>query len=296
LRWVSLNEGRLTLNPEPVAGRDETDGVVRIEAVAAAVPAPTVAKPGMLSALAQALRSRLAGGATAGLNAVQLRLTWEGSVLELLEVDRGSATGDFQWYIERNTGGELYVDMSRLEALGAGSGSVLELKFRANASAQAGVVDLDLRWVSLNEGRLTLNPQPQAGRDETDGQVRIEAVPAPAPTVVKPGLLSALAQALRSRWLGAGSTGAGLDGQVSPLVAAAAIPAPSITSEGVRTLPRVEMGSTGTTSPALTAALGQRGWLRGFVAQTPAPANTNANLKVVLPSTAQVSNAVTTRV
>jgi hypothetical protein len=100
-------------------------------------------------------------------------------VLELVGVGRGSVTGDFQWVIQRQSAGELYVDMSRLVRLGAGSGSLLELTFRVSAEAQPGTVDLDLTWVSLNEGRLTLTPRPQAGKDGSDGEVRIAGAEVP---------------------------------------------------------------------------------------------------------------------
>ncbi|MCC7081093.1 MAG: right-handed parallel beta-helix repeat-containing protein [Burkholderiales bacterium] len=112
---------------------------------------------------------------TEGLDSVQLRLAWDARSLQLLDVGRGSVSGDFHWLVQRRGEGELYVDMSRLSALGAGSGSLLELRFRVAADAQSGVADLDLAWVSLNEGRLTLNPLPQPGPDAADGLVTIEA-------------------------------------------------------------------------------------------------------------------------
>ncbi|MCC7082436.1 MAG: tandem-95 repeat protein, partial [Burkholderiales bacterium] len=119
---------------------------------------------------------------SAGLSSVQLRLHWEAAALDLVGIARGSMTGDFQWYVERQSAGELYVDLSRLSALTGGSGSLLELSFRVAADATPRVVDLDLAWVKLNEGRLTLNPLPRPGRDGADGQVTIEALaPAPQP-------------------------------------------------------------------------------------------------------------------
>jgi len=85
---------------------------------------------------------------------------------------------------------------------------------------------------------------------------------------------------------------------MEPVVAVAAIPAgvQSASSDGVRTLPRVELSGAGALSAGLAPAQGQRGWLRGFVAQAAANTHANANLKVVLPSTAQVTNEARTRV
>ncbi|MBL8374423.1 cadherin-like domain-containing protein, partial [Accumulibacter sp.] len=106
------------------------------------------------------------------LDQVQLRLAWNSSQLELLAVRRGSLTGDFEHYVESRQAGSLTVDMSRLEKLTGGQGSVLELDFRVAAEA-AGMVDIDLQWTQLNQTRLTLNPAPQPGADRTDGRVQV---------------------------------------------------------------------------------------------------------------------------
>jgi hypothetical protein len=109
----------------------------------------------------------------AGLEAVQLRLAYDVSALELVSVGRGKLTGDFQWFVQRNSPGVLVMDMTRLTSLTGGTGSLLELQFRAKATSEARDVLLDLQWASLNEGRLTLNPAPRAGADPTDGLLRI---------------------------------------------------------------------------------------------------------------------------
>ncbi len=106
------------------------------------------------------------------LDQVQLRLAWDGSQLELVDVRRGSLTGDFTNYVENRQAGSLTVDMSRLEKLAGGSGTLLELDYRVAAYAQ-GTFELDLQWVQLNQTRLTLNPAPQVGADSTDGAVRV---------------------------------------------------------------------------------------------------------------------------
>jgi hypothetical protein len=106
------------------------------------------------------------------LDQVQLRLGWNASQLELVGVRRGSLTGDFTNYVENRQANSLTVDMSRLEKLAGGSGTLLELDFRVGANA-SGTLNLDLQWVQLNQTRLTLNPAPQAGADPTDGAIRV---------------------------------------------------------------------------------------------------------------------------
>jgi len=124
----------------------------------------------------------------AGLEAVQLRLAYDTDALELVSVGRGTLTGDFQWFVQRNSPGLIVIDTTRLTSLTDGTGTLLDLQFRAKASAHPSDVLLDLQWVELNEGRLTLNPAPQVGTDPTDGLLRIlpraVEVQLPRPTVI----------------------------------------------------------------------------------------------------------------
>jgi PKD repeat protein len=121
------------------------------------------------------------------LDQVQLRLAWNASQLQLLDVRRGSLTGDFGQYLENRQGDSLTVDMSRLEKMAGGSGTLLELDFRVAADAH-GTLDLDLQWAQLNQTRLTLNPAPQAGVDPTDGAIRV--TPTDIPVIASPARTS----------------------------------------------------------------------------------------------------------
>jgi hypothetical protein len=137
-------------------------------------PDPLVSLPRNLSVRAGELISVPVNLDTAaGLEAVQLRLAYDVDALELVHVGRGSLTGDFQWFVQRNSPGMLVIDTTRLTSLADGTGTLLDLQFRARPSAQPGEVLLDLQWIELNEGRLTLNPAPQVGADPTDGLLRI---------------------------------------------------------------------------------------------------------------------------
>jgi hypothetical protein len=112
-----------------------------------------------------------------GLESVQLRLTWDPATLELLEVQRGTLTGGFQWLIQKSEPGRLVIDTSTLHALTGGSGTLLQLEFQVSATASAGTQLIDLQWARLNDSHLTLNPAPQVGLDPTDAVLRIAATP-----------------------------------------------------------------------------------------------------------------------
>jgi hypothetical protein len=197
-------------------------------------------------------------------------------------VARGSLTGDFQWYVQRSGAGELYVDMSRLQGLASGRGSLLEMTFKVAAGAQPGVVDLNLTWVSLNEGRLTLTPLPQPGQDDADGRVTV-AAPAPAAAPARPGLLSALGSALR-RVLGAEEALLEAQSMPSPLQAVAARAIAS--DDAVRALPQVSMGDAATAAAtSVSTPSASRGWVKQFVATPPGKApSANAGLRVTVPT------------
>jgi hypothetical protein len=109
----------------------------------------------------------------AGLDSVQLRLTFDPAVIELREVRKGSLTAHFEWLVDQRTPGLLVVDMARLSALEGGRGSLLELNLRVRPGVAPGSYRLDLEWASLNDGRLTLSPAPKPGADATDGSSQV---------------------------------------------------------------------------------------------------------------------------
>ena len=185
------------VNDLPATDRPEIPPIpVGVVPVGFVGPDPTVDLPRDLRAKpGDTITVPLRLDTAAGLDSARLRLAWDAQALELLAVERGSLTGDFQWYLERRGEGELYVDMSRMHALAAGSGSLIELRFRVAADAQPGVVDLDLTWASLDEGRLTLSPRPQPGPDAADGVLTIEG-DAPAAPVMAPAANAAQGPAL----------------------------------------------------------------------------------------------------
>jgi hypothetical protein len=60
-----------------------------------------------------------------------------------------------------------------MSALFGGSGSIVDVDFRVNQAAATGRYAIDMEWASLNEGGLTLNPEPKAGLDATDTTVQV---------------------------------------------------------------------------------------------------------------------------
>jgi hypothetical protein len=115
------------------------------------------------------------------LESVQVRLAYDAARLELIAVRQGTLTGEFEFVIKRQEPGLLYVDMASVTKLAGGTGSVLDLDFRIRADAAPGPTPIDLQWVSLNEGELTLSPAPVPGPDATDGRVLIEPAAYAAP-------------------------------------------------------------------------------------------------------------------
>jgi hypothetical protein len=138
----------------------------------------------------------------AGLESVQLRLTWDAAALQLLDVQRGSLTGGFQWFIQKSEPGQLVIDASALQALTGGSGSLVQLDFQLSEQARPGVQLVDLQWARLNDSHLTLNPAPRVGADPTDMLVRVvQPASAPAggqqarPLAIAAGLAASAARA-----------------------------------------------------------------------------------------------------
>jgi hypothetical protein len=139
-------------------------------------PDPLVALPATLSgAPGQRLSIPVNLDTAAGMESVELRIGFDATSLEVLDVRRGSLTGDFQWFMRRDEPGLLHIDMASLHSLSGGSGSLLELDVRIKSGAQPGISLIDLQWAALSDGRLTLNPEPKPGPDPTDARLLIAA-------------------------------------------------------------------------------------------------------------------------
>ncbi len=123
----------------------------------------------------------------AGLESVELTLVYPADNLELVDVRLGGLTQDFQYFVKDvSVAGRVSIDMSRMEALQGGAGSVLELVFKVGVNAK-GNLAIDLQSTALNETWLTLNPAPVPGSDPTDGAVKVKL---PPPVVVKKPAIS----------------------------------------------------------------------------------------------------------
>ena len=138
----------------------------------------------------------------AGLQSVQLRLGYDERALQLVNVRRGSLTQDFQGFMDTHQPGAVVVDLSSLQPLSDGQGSLLELDFKVLATAPTAIA-VDLQAACLNDGWLTLTPAPQPGADPTDGLITVAppAVPrpVPAPAVAMAGAPAQTALAERPR-------------------------------------------------------------------------------------------------
>ncbi|HXG11332.1 MAG TPA: cohesin domain-containing protein [Gemmataceae bacterium] len=118
------------------------------------------------------------------LESADLALSYDTTRLELLAVERGSLTADFDLFAVRldPERGTVRVGLGRTAGpiSGRGGGSVVQITFRVKDGAPAGraVINLrsslDVTRTQLNEGRLDLNPDPSdTAGDPLDGVVTV---------------------------------------------------------------------------------------------------------------------------
>ena len=231
----------------------------------------------------------------AGLESLQVRVAYDASRFELLAVRRGSVTGDFGWFVSSQQPGLLTVDMSRLEALADGTGTVLDIDLRVREDAPLGVSPIDLQYALLNDGHLTLGVVPQPGADETDGRIsvagRVAAVAAPAAPVgdgTEETPAPALPPSLATGWPSlAAQTAQNPFGLASPAVNVALAP-----SEVTPPAPVIDLAGRFTVPGAVSKGIAADGrskvWLKDYLgnvgqARTASP---NSALRVTVPAAA----------
>jgi hypothetical protein len=183
-------------------------------------------------------------------------------------VRRGTVSGDFDWFISGQEPGRITVDMSRLDALPEGSGTLLDLDLRIRSDALPGVSPIDLQYASLNDGRLTLNVVPQPGADETDGRITIRGK-----TVAE------LAQAT--------AVPASNPAQATlPLFAAGEWPAPALAGSSTSFAPVIDLSASFSLPTAVSEALvadnSRKPWLKDYLGNVgqARKASPNSALKV----------------
>lgn len=120
-----------------------------------------------------------------GLESVKLKLAYDATALQLLQVRRGDLTADFAWFVDHSRSGLVDVDMSRLERMPYGAGDLLSLEFRV-LGGMGRRLALDLVEAWLNESHLTLNIASRPGEDATDGHLAVLDRLFAAPTVQPP--------------------------------------------------------------------------------------------------------------
>jgi hypothetical protein len=118
-----------------------------------------------------------------GAEAVDLQLSWDPAVLQVLAVRPGvggrGATLISNSLESAAATGRLAVGLALDAPLGPGGRSLLEIDFRIRPTASLGATLLDLRQVRLNEGSLLLTPTPVPGPDPTDGWLIVAEPEAP---------------------------------------------------------------------------------------------------------------------
>ena len=110
-----------------------------------------------------------------GLRSAQIYLGYDQSVLELVGVQKGSLTQQFNMFIYGANDGILKIDLSGVNPVSSGKGSIAVALFRVKGLPASGTTSLDLQWVNLNDGQLVLTPAPVVGADPTDGRITFQA-------------------------------------------------------------------------------------------------------------------------
>jgi hypothetical protein len=229
-----------------------------------------------------------------GLDSVQLRIAYDSNALTVVNVRKGNVTADFGWYLDRQTPGLIVVDMSRLDPLVAGSGSLLEIDLRI-ARGASGTLPIDLQSVRLNEGRLTLGVVPTNGADATDGAI-VVVPPASQPSTTERGglrgLMSRLASSLGGVFARSSAAEISLEASMAPVLPLAGVAAS--VREDVRSLateaPRVDLDGawvqfgSDASANSLQSRTGSTDWKLSFVQEgSSAVRQPNSTLKITLP-------------
>ncbi|MBN8225147.1 MAG: cadherin-like domain-containing protein [Xanthomonadales bacterium] len=214
-----------------------------------------------------------------GLESAQLRMAYDASRFDLVEVRRGSISGDFGWFIASTEAGRITVDMTRLAALAGGAGTLLDIDLRVRADALPGVSPIDLQYARLNDGHLTLGVVPQPGADETDGRITVAAQAETGHPEVTAAPLSAAAPRAE-RVIGADAWSA------APAIGGPASVAPVIDLAASFSLPAA-------ISEAMAIDSGRKPWLKDYLGNVgqARPTSPNAGLKVSVTQPAAIRTA-----
>lgn len=118
----------------------------------------------------------------AGLRGVEIRINYD---TQLLDTDSAQvllgplwAGSDAQVVANVNdTAGTILAWVYASEALGAGGGSLLQIRFTASNDAPVGTTTrIDFAGVGMNEGEIVADPEPEPGPDSTDGLITFVAI------------------------------------------------------------------------------------------------------------------------
>ena len=121
-----------------------------------------------------------------GLESVDLKLTYDPSVLEVAAVRTGRVTSGGTLVTNptppTNATGAITVGLALTTPRPAGGGSLIDIDFHVKSTAIPGTTTgLNLTQVSLNEDGLVLTPAPTPGLDPTDGLIAIRSAGDTAP-------------------------------------------------------------------------------------------------------------------
>ena len=108
---------------------------------------------------------------------VEIEIRYDTELLDADSVTAGSVWPAGSAEVVANVddeAGSIAVWVFAAEGLDSGGGSLVEVAFTVCGAAAGGSsIEIDLAEVVLNEGEITVNPQPQLGQDSTDGVVTV---------------------------------------------------------------------------------------------------------------------------
>src|SRR3989442_6895411 len=157
---VGIDRPEIPLLPGVLTLVTGADPFVNIPTTLSGTPGSTVTAPIMIDN-------------AAGLESVDVRLTYNASLLDVLAVRTGSVTAGATLLTNLNVPGVITAALALTTPRTAGAGSLIEIDYRIKSTATPGLTALNLTQVSLNEDGLVLTPAPVAGPDPTDGSITI---------------------------------------------------------------------------------------------------------------------------
>ncbi|MEE8452754.1 MAG: cohesin domain-containing protein [Thermoguttaceae bacterium] len=154
-------EGESVLAPAAIFGKDVLARTVDIPTDLAGAPGGTVAVPINIDD-------------AAGVGNVYVRLAFDTAVLDVSQVRAGSLWPQANTIVTANVdeaAGTIIASVFNVAQLDPGQGSLFEIDFTIAPNPPGAKTVIDLQQIDLNEGAISVDPNPEVGSDTTDGLI-----------------------------------------------------------------------------------------------------------------------------